>query len=51
MAKVKLGGCEPMLALSDLDLDILYVLVLVGNITNEASCNSKIVPETGRRIR
>lgn len=33
MAKVKLGKCEPVLALGDLDLDILYTaLVLAGNI-------------------
>ena len=52
MAKVRLDECEPVLALSDLDLDILHtVLVLAGNITNEDSCNSKIVPGTGRRIR
>ena len=27
------------------------MLVLVGNLTDEDSCNSKIVLETGRRIR
>ena len=47
MAKGKLGECESMLALSDLDLDKLYMLVLVGNITNGTHVTQKIVPETG----
>ena len=50
MAKGKLGERQSVIALSDLDLDILYMLVLVGNITNRTHVTQKIVPETGRRI-
>lgn len=61
MAKVKLGEWEPVLALGDFDLDILYTaLIPAGNTAfeapnlttraNEDSCNSNNVPEAGRRI-